>query len=132
MSKKTEPVSLEEESEVAINRRSSERKKVRVAVTMSSDSNLYVGFADNMSEGGLFVATHELLPVGTTVDLQIRLPDDDEPLDITGKVRWQRPVASATDTALPGFGVEFQDLTDEEQEHLEEFLEDREPIFHPS
>jgi uncharacterized protein (TIGR02266 family) len=123
---------LNEESEVSINnRRSQERKRVRVAVSMSSDSNFYVGFADNMSEGGLFVATHELLPIGDTIDLEFKLSDDQSPVVASAEVCWHRAVTDTTIDVLPGFGARFLDLDEGDRERLESFLEDREPIFHP-
>lgn len=122
---------LGEESEVSINRRASDRKRVRVAVTMSSDSNLYVGFADNMSEGGLFVATHELLPIGETIDLEFEIPGEDDFVKVAAEVCWHRAVSDVVNGLLPGFGARFVDLDDDDRARLEEFLETREPIFHP-
>ena len=120
-----------EGDEVSINRRSSDRKEVRVAVTMTSDSNLYVGFADNMSEGGLFVATHELIAIGETIDLSFEVPDGGKLVEVKAEVRWHRAVSDHANGLLPGFGARFVDLEDADRNRLEKFLEDREPIFHP-
>ena len=112
-------------------RRSEERKKIRVGVTMDSGSNLYVGFTDNISEGGLFVATHELVDIGTLIDLEFKLPGHDEPVRVRGEVRWQRTVAEIGEGVFPGFGVEFHDLSESDLERGQKFLNSREPIFHP-
>ena len=112
-------------------RREEERKKIRVGVTMNSGSNLYVGFTDNISEGGLFVATHEIVDIGTLIDLEFVLPGDDEPIQAKGEVRWQRTVAEMGEGVFPGFGVKFTELSDRALERLQEFLNTREPIFHP-
>jgi uncharacterized protein (TIGR02266 family) len=120
-----------EESEVIINRRESDRKRVRVAVSMHSDSNLYVGFADNMSEGGLFVATHELLSIGETIELVFELPGEEDLVEVKAEVCWQRAVSDVHNGMLPGFGARFVDLDDADRARLEQFLESREPIFHP-
>ncbi|MFW6354989.1 MAG: PilZ domain-containing protein, partial [Verrucomicrobiota bacterium] len=79
----------------------------RAAVTMTSDCNLYVGFTADMSEGGLFVATHELLPIGEVVDLRIDLGDGGEPVEVEAEVRWLRPVEDASEDVMPGFGARF-------------------------
>lgn len=122
----------DEDSGVSIqNRRTDERKRVSLAVTLTSESNLYVGFADNMSEGGLFVATHELIGIGKQVDLEVQLPGEEKPIRVSGEVRWQRTVADPSNGVLPGFGAEFVDLSPEDRQRLEQFLEQREPIFHP-
>jgi uncharacterized protein (TIGR02266 family) len=116
---------------VKIERRQQTRVAVKVGVTMSSDSNFYVGFADNVSEGGLFVATHELLPIGETIDLEFRLPDDDESISLQAEVRWHRTASDLRNGVLPGFGARFIDMGPEQRARLEEFVSNREPLFHP-
>lgn len=118
--------------EVHIERREAERVRVRTAVTMTSDSNLYVGFAADMSEGGLFVATHELLPIGEVVDLRIDLEDGDEPIEARAEVRWLRPVEDASENMMPGFGARFVDLDEASKARLEAFLSERDPVFFPA
>lgn len=118
-------------SSTGSDRRRQQRHTVRLGVTLTSESNLYVGFADNISEGGLFVATHELMPIGTAVDLEFELPERTEPLRVRGEVRWQRAVSDLDDHVFPGFGVKFIDLGEREAKAIAEFLETREPIFHP-
>lgn len=120
-----------ESDEVSINRREEPRVAVRVGVTMSSDSNLYVGFADNVSEGGLFVATHELLPIGTTLELEFCLPDNDEPICSRAEVRWHRTASDPQNGVLPGFGACFVDVDSADRKRLEQFIDSREPLFHP-
>lgn len=120
------------EDEVAIERRNQQRVAVEVGVTMTSDSNLFVGLTDNISEGGLFVATHELLPVGSELDLEFQLPEDDEPISVRAQVRWHRPVSQASADRMPGFGARFVDLDDSDRERLEDFVDSREPMFHPA
>lgn len=120
-----------ESDEVHINRRDEPRVGVRVGVTMTSDSNLYVGFADNVSEGGLFVATHELLPIGTTLELEFCLPDDEVPIHSTAEVRWHRTASDPKNGVLPGFGACFVEIDAADRERVEEFVDGREPLFHP-
>jgi uncharacterized protein (TIGR02266 family) len=98
---------------------------------MTSDSNLYVGFTDNISEGGLFVATHELLEIGERVTLEFELPGVDETLRVEGEVRWHRTASDLDEGVYPGFGVKFTDLGDEQQAQLQAFLDERDPLFHP-
>ena len=112
-------------------RRESTRRSVRVGVTLTSDSNLYVGFTDNISEGGLFVATHEILEIGEEVRLSFELPDSDDRIEVDGEVRWHREVSDAEQGIYPGYGVQFTGLSDEDKTKLQRFLEQREPMFHP-
>ena len=67
--------------------RSSSRIPLQTQVDLSSDSNVFTGFSTNLSEGGVFVATLNLLPVGTAVDLSptgrvsVRLATDAPPAE---------------------------------------------------
>lgn len=112
-------------------RRDSTRRSVRVGVTLTSDSNLYVGFTDNISEGGLFVATHEMLEIGEQVRLNFELPGSDDRIEVDGEVRWHREVSDTEQGMYPGYGVQFTDLCDGDKAKLQRFLEQREPMFHP-
>src|SRR6478735_6647861 len=56
-------------------RREHSRFSVDLDVTIGSDHNFYAGFAENLSAGGVFIATHKLKPVGSKIDLSINLPD---------------------------------------------------------
>ena len=55
---------------------------------MTSDHNFYAGFAENMSVGGVFIATHQLKSVGDRIDFSLALPGSDEPFRGSGVVRW--------------------------------------------
>ena len=41
------------------------RRRYQVEVGVASDHNVYTGFTEDISSGGLFVATHDILPIGT-------------------------------------------------------------------
>ena len=89
----------------SISDRGQERYGVDLAVTVNSDHNFYAGFAKNLSEGGIFVATHIVHPVGTQFNLSIHLDDGDtRVVKGVGVVRWIR----ALDGDLPaGLGIQF-------------------------
>src|SRR5438445_12467044 len=55
-------------------RREHSRFSVDLDVTVGSDHNFYAGFAENLSAGGVFIATHKLKPVGSKIELSINLP----------------------------------------------------------
>lgn len=114
-----------------VDKRDEDRHKLIVGVTMESDSHVYRGLSGDISEGGLFVATPELLPVGTPVDLQFSLPGIEEPVSLTGEVRWHRETLDPEHDVVPGVGVRFLYLNDEERGLIESFLERRRPLDHP-
>ncbi len=123
-----DPAPAEREEKRPENRRLADRVKVAAEVGLYSDSNFYTGFTEDVSEGGLFVATYDLLPIGTQLDLEFGLPGGTE-FQVRGEVRWIRdPIMS--DEAFPGMGVQFIDLTSEDKIFIQEFVASREPLFY--
>jgi type IV pilus assembly protein PilZ len=116
---------------VRIRRRAYKRIDVRLGLTITSESNVFVGFAGNISEGGLFVATQQQVDVGSIVEFEIGLSDGGEPIQATGEICWQRLSAAAEQGDVPGFGARFLEIGDEDRQRLERFLETREPLFCP-
>jgi uncharacterized protein (TIGR02266 family) len=103
------------------------RYGVDLAVTVNSDHNFYAGFAKNLSEGGIFVATHIVHPVGTKFNLSMHLDDGDpRPVRGVGEVRWIR----ALDGDLPaGLGIQFTEIDEDGQTRIEAFLAKRDPLI---
>jgi uncharacterized protein (TIGR02266 family) len=108
-------------------RREHDRYAVDLDVTVGSDHNFYAGFAENLSAGGVFIATHKLKPVGSILELSITLPDESR-VRGTGEVRWLRVYNEHSDTP-PGMGVRFLVVDQESRAAIERFLERREPLF---
>ncbi|HEY1907177.1 MAG TPA: TIGR02266 family protein [Myxococcaceae bacterium] len=110
--------------------RSAARFPLQTQVDLSSDSNVFTGFSTNLSEGGLFVATLSVLPVGTPVDLTFTLPGKVK-IAVRGEVRWIREIDDRMPDVFPGVGVRFLDLTAEASAALHRFVASREPLFYP-
>ncbi len=108
-------------------RREHSRFAVDLDVTVGSDHNFYAGFAENLSAGGVFIATHKLKRVGSKIELTINLPDGAK-LTALGEVRWVRVFNETSDTP-PGMGVKFIELSDGAVEAITAFLERRDPLF---
>jgi type IV pilus assembly protein PilZ len=68
---------------------------------------LFSDFARNINEGGIFVETESPHDVGTSVDLQFKLPGSDEPVRVTGTVVHQ---SAGSPGDPPGMGIEFSEL----------------------
>jgi uncharacterized protein (TIGR02266 family) len=92
-----------------------------------SDSQLYTGLSENLSEGGVFVATHVFRQIGETLDVTLTLPNS-KPIHTVGEVRWIREVTGNAD-APPGIGLQFVLLTDEDAKTIGAFLLKRAPLF---
>lgn len=110
-------------------RRASPRVKMQASIDFTSDDNFFNGFSANISDGGLFVATVNLLPLGTEVDLHFTLPSG-ERIESKGVVQWVREVNDKHPDVFPGMGVQFKDLTDAAQSAITGFVSQREPLFY--
>ncbi|HEY5957960.1 MAG TPA: TIGR02266 family protein [Polyangiaceae bacterium] len=109
-------------------RRRSARIKVELNVNLESDHNFYAGFIENMSVGGVFIATHTLRAVGHMLEFSVHLPNSDSPIIGVGEVRWIREYSERSNVP-PGMGVSFIRLGPGSTEAIEAFLAQREPLF---
>lgn len=110
------------------NRRSHPRFGVEIEVGIHSDHNFYAGFSENLSEGGVFVATHQTKPVGSVIEISISLPTSEEPIRARGEVRWLRSYNETSDSP-PGMGIRFVELEPKSADAIQAFLRHRDPLF---
>jgi uncharacterized protein (TIGR02266 family) len=105
------------------------RAALGVQISLGSDHNFFVGLAHNVSAGGVFVATHEPHTIGSELDLELKLPEREQPIRAMGKVCWVRPYDEAND-APAGVGIRFSRLAPGDVSSIEAFIEQREPFFY--
>jgi uncharacterized protein (TIGR02266 family) len=99
-----------------------------VVLNHTSESNLYLGFSQDVAEGGVFVATYEVRPIGARVQLAIHLEGGD-PVHLDGHVHWLRPQGSGDDMPV-GVGVRLGEVSKDIARALESFAARRTPIFY--
>lgn len=105
------------------------RFPLRVEIGYVSDHNFYSGLTENISQGGVFIASHSPRPIGELVDLTFTLPGLGEPLHLVARVKWVRDEWASSAETPPGMGVEFVSLGEREKLMIEAFIKHREPIF---
>ena len=111
-------------------KRSSERAVLEVKIDLESDHNFYAGLTQNISAGGLFVATHHLREIGDRLTLRFSLPDEASPIFAESKVRWIREITSLQRFDGPtGMGLQFINLSADAAAAVERFLPVRESIY---
>lgn len=110
------------------NERNRTRYRVELEVTLEGSHNFYMGFTENISEGGLFVATHRYKPIGSPIRLTLRLPAAAEPIEVLGEVRWVRE-ANEANNVPPGMGVCFHEISEAGLHSINEYLKISEPLF---
>jgi uncharacterized protein (TIGR02266 family) len=104
------------------------RVPLQVEVTLESDHNFFAGIANNVSEGGLFVATTSPPPVGTEVGFELVLGG--ERFLVMGVVRWVRDEGAASSGAPAGCGVKWVNLEEGTLAAIQHFVEVRQTDFY--
>jgi uncharacterized protein (TIGR02266 family) len=90
-----------------IEKRQSPRVQYQTQVTVTSEHNFYTGLSLDISEGGIFIATHQPLPMGTEVEIEFSIPNFPEAIRAVGRVQWVREFSYSTSDVHPGMGVQF-------------------------
>jgi uncharacterized protein (TIGR02266 family) len=106
-------------------RRVASRVRLEADVSLYSATTFWAGVAEDLSEGGLFVATYQLEPIGTAMDLRFELPTG-QAIAVRGVVRWVREVM---DEGMPGMGIQFHDLTAHDLAVIKSFVKHRPPLL---
>lgn len=105
---------------------SGQRESLEANVGATTESNFFVGFSGEISEGGVFVATYLTLPLGTAVEVLVTLPGGYEK-KIPGTVRFVRDPMDMD--SEPGIGVGFDRLDRDARELILRFIRKRAPMF---
>ena len=112
-----------------IENRQYQRRSFSVDITLHGDDNFYAGITGDVSEGGIFVATYVPPPLGTSVSLEVVLPDG-TPVKAVGIVKWVRELRASSDIA-PGCGVQFSEIDERGLQAIRRFVtEERDTLLH--
>ena len=74
----------------ALKRRNTARIDAEFDVDMTSEHNFFTGFSEDLSEGGVFIATYEPRRIGEHLAIAFRLPGDETPIRAVVEVKWMR------------------------------------------
>ncbi len=116
-------------SAFAIERRSGPRIPVEAEVGFQSDTNFFMGFSEDISLGGLFVATFDTKPLGSALNVNLSLPSG-YLISAEGVVRWIRAYHEASPDISPGMGIQFETLSSRDREAIERFIRQRPALFY--
>lgn len=122
---------MDEKKSTLVENRVYERIEYDVEVTMESEDNFFTGFVKNISAGGLFIATHNLLDIGSKFKINLKIPEHGEKVNVDCEVRWIRPYNDRTPDIIPGMGVKFLNLDLIIKEKINQFItQKRDTIFY--
>jgi len=111
-------------------RRTAPRLELELEVGLTSESNFYTGLTQDISTGGLFVATHHLRRVGQHVTVHLALPGAQK-FSVDCEVRWIRESSALQGRDhTTGMGLKFVELTPQAPLAISTFLRSRDSIFY--
>ena len=116
----------------SIDHRISDRIDLKIEIGIGSPNNFFTGYALNISQGGLFVATHLPEAVGSHLSLRFTLPGAVREIQTSVKVAWVQEFNPMHPETQPGMGLQFINLSSKDREEVNEYMQNgQEPIFHP-
>ncbi len=96
-----------------------EREDLFFGVQYRIGDRLVFDFAQNISQGGLFIATETALPVSTAISLEFCLPESQEPIVVSGRVVW---TVNGGPEQPSGMGIEFENLDDSGRHRIRQLM----------
>ncbi|MEZ4340352.1 MAG: PilZ domain-containing protein [Sandaracinaceae bacterium] len=105
------------------------RERFEANLGATTESNFYVGFSGEISQGGVFVSTYNILPKGSAVRMLITLPGNLS-TEVNGHVRFVRDPMDMASDSEPGMGIGFDGLTAEARDLILRFIRKRPPMFY--
>ncbi len=76
----------------------------------------------NLSEGGIYLRTAELVPEGSILHVKFKLPHDTETITLEAQVVRTLPLGTQFDVE-PGMGLQFTDIPEETQLRIRNFVQ---------
>jgi type IV pilus assembly protein PilZ len=115
---------------MSADRRGNPRFELQVEVGLATEDNFYTGLTQDLSGGGLFVATHQIREVGERIKITLSLPGQPQPFEIVTEVRWVRGTALSKGAGSPGMGLRFLQMSPQAKRAVRAFLHQRESIYY--
>ena len=80
-------------------------------------------YSVNLSTGGVFIETEELLPINSPLDIEFILPESGGTIRCSGKVAWVNHPEAIKNPNLPlGMGLQFIDMSLDDMNAIRNFI----------
>ena len=106
-----------------IERRATPRADFVVRVNYQTVDSLFSEFARNINDGGIFVETDDPQPVGTSVELEFKLPGADRPIEVVGNVVRTVSADQVESVGVAGMAIEFENLGSDVSQQINEIIQ---------
>ncbi len=112
-----------EEKKVGINRRQFQRTPFVVLEVQGKRSNkVFMAYAENISQGGLFLSSSQTLKVGDQFPVEFVLPDKKTKVRCTCEVAWKKRY-DKMGLVSEGMGIRFVDLDPAQKKVIGEWID---------
>ena len=106
--------------------RKSPRYMARLSISYSRGSKVLTDYSVNMSTGGVFLETDNLLPVDSLLALEFTLRDNPTAIKCTGRVAWLNHPEALKNQNLPvGMGLQFIGLSLNDMNTIRQFIKEQ-------
>jgi len=109
------------------------RRNIRLAIYIGSDQDkIMTNYTVDVSTGGVFIETNDILQVDTLLEINFKLPDSDNIITCNARVAWtNEPGRLKKDSLPPGMGIQFVDLSFDNLQSIRNFLKegDLKPVW---
>ncbi len=107
-------------------RRGNSRHMIQLKVEYNRLNTFFQDYTCNISQGGMFIKTEKQLPVGSSFELKLIVPELPKPLELKCEVRWVVKSGDVMDNApsqSPGMGIRFVYDSDDDRRQIEIMVE---------
>jgi uncharacterized protein (TIGR02266 family) len=86
----------------------------------------FFSYSIDLSTGGMFIGTKELLPIDSPLNIEFILPEDGRIIKCSGRVSWLNHPESIKNQDLPsGMGLQFMNLSMDDMDSLRNFIKNQ-------
>jgi len=101
---------------------------IEVEVGRESETNFFSDVSRELHRCGLFIATYDILPIDTRVDVRLILPGQGC-FQLEGTVSWTREAENCAGGVSPGMGIVFRSLRGEPGKAIQRYMSERPPLL---
>jgi len=102
---------------------------VSFEVTAGGPHQFFTGITQDISKGGIFLATLQTLPLGTKMKIEFAV--EGRTIAAQAEVRWVRePDASDSIGVNPGMGLCFIEIAEADRAYIDSYVKEKETIYY--